>query len=62
MGSKQANYFLFTAGGFIVGALYRIWFNTGFDLDVFHSNPDVAGLLGYGAGGALLGFILCWFL
>ncbi len=62
MGAKGASYMVYGAGGFVLAALYKIWANTGFDFSVFHSNPDIPGLLGFGFGGAVLGMIVCWFL
>jgi hypothetical protein len=62
MGPKGASYILYGAGGAVLAALYKIWVATGFDMSVFHSNPDIPGLLEFGAGGAVLGMIVCWFL
>lgn len=62
MGTKGASYYLFGAGGFILGALYKIWMDTGFDLDVLHSDPNIAGTAAFGAGGAVVAMIICWFL
>lgn len=62
MGGKGPNYFLFGAGGFIVGALYKIWADTGFDMTVLRADPNILGIAWFGAAGAVLGMIVCWFL
>ena len=57
-----ARAFIFGAIGALLGVLLRIWATTGFNADLLTQNPDIPGVLEFGIGGALLGFIVCWFL
>jgi|HubBroStandDraft_6_1064221.scaffolds.fasta_scaffold474127_2 hypothetical protein len=62
MGGNWIKYLGYMSAGFVLGVVYGIWTTSGFDMSYLRSNLDILGLAGYGAGGALLGFILCWFL
>ena len=62
MNSKGASYPVYILVGFVFAALFRVWEKTGFDMSMVHTHPDTAGILGFGAAGAVVGFVICWFL
>jgi hypothetical protein len=62
MGGNLPKYVVYVGAGLLLGVIYGMWTTANFDMSVLQSNPDIPGLAAYGAGGAILGFILCWFL